>query len=770
MTVPPRPSRPRLRTALVALVAVLGAALAVHAPAAAQGLSLDPVPPAPALPARSATAVLVETLRGELAQLDTRLAELAPDDRKGRAATQARQQLRRLALDLLARGAEPGGVRDALAMHGFRLADVRRRVDILVGAFADDTLRVGDPPAPLGVRQRDLAVRRLERFVEVSPKAFAAATLSDREQIDATVAAATTDLGDAIAVLEGMRGGEVLGSGWPTPEELASARTATGASPSDENQPTDPAADLDPCDDANLASLSPKTGAAMRARCAAGDADLARLRVAAAFARAGAAALWLSQDERAALDERAARIAAVVGTPGTDTDLADALADLLDADTFLGVALATTKLDHDIDRASLESTLRLALFPDTARTASGGTVAFASDPSRLARAVARVTSVLRTSANAYARETPANLSRETKTLLRDFERAYRRAERTTYERLSALLTSADALSDPELVSLGRIQRDALLDIERVTASQRLVDAIGGVKPSAAPRVASHVRTVLRWLLEPARRGAALVTYEALEAQVGLFVPLPFEEELRRESDEAITLTGAQPRALIDAIDASRAAWADAWANGEGSGPAAKHMLELYRLMRFMDAFASGISAPETRDDIALLTRWGAFHATRASMSPAMVDVAASLKLATASAIAGDDKTLAAELDRLERHTPLIRLVGRLLDDARPWLEQRPDGATGVFAAIREPPSRSAWNLSQRDRLATLARFARELDQARRGRETESEAALLEYLASVSRSTLESLGEARSPIPPLPPLVEPATPPRKRDRK
>jgi len=767
MTAPPRHTRPSLRSALVATVV---AALVFGGRAVAQGLSLDPVPPAPTLPERSATTVLVETLRNELAQLDVRLDELAPDDRRQRAATHARQQLRRLALDLLARGAEPGGVRDALAMHGFRLADVRRRVDILVGAFADDTLRVGDPPAPLGVRQRDLALRRLERFADVSPKAFAAATLSDREQIDATVAAATSDLGDAIAVLEGMRGGEVLGSGWPTSEDLANARTAAGAAPTDDARPADAATDLDPCDEASLSSLPPKTAAAARARCGAADVDLARLRIAVAFARAAASAPWLAAEDRAALDERAALVASAVGAPGADTDLADAFTELLEADALLGLALGTTKLDHDIDRAALESTLRLALFPDAPRAKDGATVAFASDPARLARAVARITSILRTSTNAYARETPANLSRETKTLLRDFERAYRRAERTTYDRLSALLTSPEALSDPELVSLGRVQRDALLDVERVTSSQRLIDAVGGVKPSASARVASHVRTVLRWLLEPARRGAALVTYEALDAQVGLFVPLPFEEELRRESDEAITLTGAQPRALIDAIDASRAAWAEAWANGEGSGPAAKHMLEIYRLMRFMDAFASGISAPESRDDIALLTRWGAFHATRASMSPAMVDVAASLKLATASAIAGDDKTLAGELDRLERHTPMIRLIGRLLDESRPWLEQRPDGATGVFAAIREPPTRGAWNLAQRDRLATLARFARELDQARRGRETQSEEALLEYLASVSRVTLESLGEARSPVPPLPPLVEPATPQRKRDRR
>lgn len=758
-----RASAPRLLLRLRGAAAAT-LALAVAGAAPAQGLALDPVPPAPALADQGATIALVATLTDEIRSLESRMPEEIQANARLRATILARVQLRRLALDLLARGAEPGGVRDALAMYGFRLADVRRRTDLLLGSFADDSLRVGTPPAPLGVRLRDLAERRLRRFVEVSPKAFAASTLADRDQVDATVAAATRDLGDALAILEGMWTGEDLGSGWPTSDEIVAVRSTGGrpvSAPDAEPRPDgDDLRSADPCDPTTRETLLPATAAAVGRRCAAGDVDVPELRIAVALALAAASAEWLTANERDLLDRRAA---ALVDGSG-ERDLLSAQAEMLTTERRLAAALASARQARELDRDTVTGTVRLALFGG----AADGNV-LADDPPRLARAIRRLSDALELSALARSRKPDDSLPRDMRQLARDFERAYGRCESSTYERLPALLTRDDALSDPELVSLIPTQRDALADLDRIASAQRLVDAIAGVRPSAARKVAQHVRTMLRWMLDPSRRAAALTAFEALERQVALFSPLPFESELRQESAEAISLTAGQPRALANAIDSARAAWADGWASGEGGGAAAKRMLLLYRLLRLMDAFAAGVATPDERNDIALLTRWGAFHATRASMSPAMVDLTASLKLAANAATSGNDEVLATELGRLDRHTPMVQVVGRLLDELRPWLDSRPGSAAGVLAAIREPPQRDAWGFAARDRVASLARFARELDHVRRGGERDAEGPLLSYLADLSRSILETLGQERSPVPPLPPLAEPTLPPGRRDR-
>lgn len=123
-----------------------------------------------------------------------------------------------------------------------------------------------------------------------------------------------------------------------------------------------------------------------------------------------------------------------------------------------------------------------------------------------------------------------------------------------------------------------------------------------------------------------------------------------------------------------------------------------------------------------------------------------------------------------ELDRIERDAPLARLTGRLLNELGPWLATRPTGTTGVLAAIRVPAPEGAWGTSLKPTMAAIARFARELDFARRNGDTAREKPLLDYLADLARSALESLGAERSPVPALPQLTEPVTPVKRRDRK
>ncbi|MFO0826952.1 MAG: hypothetical protein U0572_02295 [Phycisphaerales bacterium] len=738
MSVLARPHR--LLVALVAFVSVW---------ANAQTLQLGPVPPAPPLPAKNAVSGLVEVLQEEVRTIEAK----HDDDETAKTCNATRARLRRMALDLLIRGAEAGPPRDGYAMQGLRLADVRRRIDVLLAGLADGSLTVGDPPRPLGVRERDLATRRLRRFVELAPQAFATASFDNPDQVEAAIANATSWLCDGIATLEG-KSPVSLTTGWPTAEELTAAGALASANVGAR------ASEPDPCDPALRAGASAALASAIAERCAKSEAvDAAAIAVALELASTAAQCAWMSDAERATIDDDAVRLAR-----GDDRmlPLRSAQSTLLSAER----RLAATKSAKDLDRAALEATLRRALFPE-----SSPDVALRDDPARLARAVQRVGEAVELAARFRAEsEQPDKAPRELRTTRRDFEKAYRRAETTTFARLSALLTDPDAMSDPELVSLVSAQREALADLDRLDRSGAIIEAIGGARPQAAKLVTGHVRTMLKWLLEPTRRAAGLVAFDALSRQVALFSPLPFEDALRRETPEATALSAGEPRKLCDAIDLARAEWADAWAAGEGGGDAARRMANLYRLTRTMAAFAAGMTAPESRDAAATLARWGGFHASRSSLAPALVDLSATTKLAALAAIARDDATLARELDRIERDAPLARFVGRMLDELGPWLDKRPTGATGALAAVRVPPTEASWGLKLKPTLAAIARFARELDFARRNGELEREKALVEYLAALSGSALEQLGAERSLVPVLPQLVEPATPAQRRDRK
>ncbi|GEM_PF-2887966 len=736
------------RRTTAALIATLALSLCTPERASAQTLRLDAVPQSPALGEVTAVTMMLETLNEELRALEAKQPESADD----RTAIDARVELRRIARDFLIRGAEPGPPHDALAMQGFRLADVRRRVDVLANGLVDGTITVGEPPRPLGVRERDVAMRRLRRFVDIAPKALAAARLDDPVQAEAALAAAITPLCDAVATLEGKLSGDALGSGWPTQADLASA--ALRSTPI--SQPTD----TDPCEPASRASAMPRTAAAIAERCAQPEiADNATIAIALDLDTSARAADWLTKGERETIDTNAA---ALVRGDVRVRSLRAAQSELLSTER----RFAATKAGKDIDRLQLDATVRRALFPEAFTD-----VAFADDPERLARAIRRVTEAIDIATRFRLRESSDDgLSRDIKTLKRDFEKAYRRSEATTFARLQALLTDTDALTSPELVTLVTATRDALGDLDRVDGSRRLIDAVGGARPQAGKIVAGHVRTMLRWLLEPSRRAVGLSAYEALRMQVAMFSPLPFEDSLRRETPEATALAAGEPTQLAEAIDLARAEWADAWAAGDGSGAAAQRMLRLHRLLSAMEAFAPGIDSPESREAVATLSRWGAFHATRASMAPALVDLTATTKLAALAAIARDDVALDRELDRIERDAPLSRLTSRLLGELAPWLTGRPTGSTGVLAAIRTPAPDDAWGAPLKSTLAAIARFARELDHVRRSGDAAREKPLLGYLATLSRSALESLGAERSPVPALPQLVEPVTPVKRRDRK
>lgn len=718
------------------------------ASAHAQTLDLDPVPPMPALRGESVTLSVTAALKEEIDQLDRPAEE--PADPLATAIRRARVEFRRFAHDLLARASADAGPVDILAMQGFRLADARRRVDLRLERVLEGSGTRPDGTArPLSVREKDRVGRLLTRFADLAPKALGNAALGELAQLDAAVAVALSPLIDALAILEERPTGDELGSGWPTSEELGTTSAAAA-------RPT--GAPDDPCDESGYGSLGAATVAGLRRFCLSDVRDDAK-RVEAAHAamklsRAATAAAWLDANDRTALDERAA---ALLDEQGSRT-LAGAVAALIEARTRLAASEGTKREEH----RELDDAIRRAAFPAVDRG-----VALTDAPSELARVVQRIAESVELGARARGGER-VEPPKEFRTAQRDAERRYRKVESASWGRMTAMLADEEALTNPEQMSVVREQREALRDLDRIAAVRGLVDSIGGVRPQAAHGVAARLRTIVRWLGEPTRRDDAIVAFDTLTLHVRMFLPLPYERELREGSDEALGFTAGKADELVRLIDLARAEWADAWATGNGTGPAAQRLVNLYRLLRAMADLSQG-QGPESRDAVAALSRWGGFHATRAALAPAMVDVRAMTQLATAAALSNDAPRLDRELARIERDAPLARLVGRLSRDLDPWLQTRPGDVLGQLVAIRAAPRDGAWGMALRPRLAAILRTARELDVARRGSRAEDERALVEHLSKLSRMTLESLAAERTPLPILPALDE-ADQGRTRDQK
>jgi hypothetical protein len=726
--------------AIAVVVALLAPGLA---PAShAQTLQLDPAAQAPPLPSPTATerlgAALQEELRGLAARSD--------DDPFRQTVRDARITLRRVAFDLLVRSDRslPGdpSIRDAIGLYGLRIADARRRIDVLLESFADGSIAVGAPPRPLGVRERDRARRELVRFIAVAPRAIGNADLSDLTQLDAAVATALGPLADAVATLEGLPTGDAIGTGWPDRAELERVGALAGQR---YRGPASSAANDsdDPCDEALRADCLPLTQQALAAACAGGAAAPEAIRRGAALASAAKASSWLSDEERSALDRRAAE---AIAAPPSETTLRllGAMALLLDLERRLAAS------PDPPARSVLVGPIRTVLFPDAG---AGAGVAFADDPGRLARVIERMAESIEIAIAARSRD-DERLPRELRPFVRPLQRTAARTEEATFRSWPRMLADANALTSPEFTGLVQAQRNAVADLDRLADAQASVDAISGVRPQAARGVMGRLVTLFRRMGEATRRDEAARTFDALRQQIALFAPLPYEAELRRETPEAVSFAAGEPRRLVEAIDLARANWADAWAAGDGSGPAAQRLHRLYRLTKAMEDLSTG-GLPESRAAAATLSRWGAFHSSRSALAPALTDLTALTKLATQAALAGEDARLDRELDQIARDTPLVQIAARLVNDLGPWLLRRPEGAIGPIAAVRTAPTPDAWGTDLRLRLATLARFARELEELRRQGPSKLEEPLVGFLRDVATSLLDSLGSPRSPVAALP---------------
>jgi hypothetical protein len=656
---------------IASIVAAVAVAVSLSARAGGQTLDLGAPPALPTLAEDNAVTRLARTVQEEIRSLEAERGGV-----EGREATvlAARIALRTMAFDLLARGGAEPLERSVAAMEGLRLADVRRSLDVaLAREFAAD-----GPARPM--RSRDRIVRRLERFAEIAPRAMAAPGLGEDEALDAALATALRPLVDAMAVMSGLEGGEVLGTGWPA-----------------------------------LAVTAPEDARA-------GTPDLAA-------SVAGCA--WLRPEERAAIDAEFA--AGEEEKPEGELRLRRARARLAETVESLG----------EDGRRRLER-----LEPTVVDSVRRALVAAAADRERLgvdrlARAVARMREplTLAASTDRLAEGLPRDLRQAGRPLV---DRATQ-ADRAALTGLRELLDRADAMSDPAVGGRLIAQRDAHADLGRLAEVERLSRSIGGIRPQAAEPLRRRLAKAARDLGDPGRRERSVAAIEALSDQVQRYLPMPFEDRLRRETSEAIDLCAGSPARLVAALDLARANWADAWAEGRSSGAEAVRLHDLWRLGRAMATVSSSTSLD--RDEAGRLSCWGGFHATRSTLGPALVDAAAQVRLAAVAAVAaGGEAELRRSLESLERDLPVWLLAATLRSRLAPWLADRPGPPLGLIAAAGEPPEPDSFGLASRADLATIARGVRELEELRRdGREAEAKA-LHRALSSVAARVLETVGE------------------------
>lgn len=685
-----------------------------------QVLDLASPPPLPALADDNAVTRLARTVQEELRSLE---AEAATAEGREAAVLAARITLRKVAFDLLARGGgEPLG-RSTVAMEGLRLADVRRSLDT---ALTREFSGAG-PTRPL--RSRDRIVRGLERFTEIAPRAMAAPGLDEPAALDAALATALRPLVDALAVMEGLEGGGILGTGWPAVTARPGRARATVELPTGL-----PAVDA--------AFAAPESMAA------AGRPETL------AFAAAVARSPWFTADDRSAIDVELAAMSE--GADDTTLRLVRAR----------GGLAATVAGFGDEDRRRLER-----IDPGVILTVRRAIVAAAADrerlgADRLARSVARMREPMELAASTdrIAGGLPRDLRIAGRPLL---DRAGK-ADRAAITTLGELLDREDALVDPATIGRLVAQRDAHADLDRLANVDRLARSVGGVRPQAAEPLRRRLGKAMRDLAEPARRDRAAAAFDALSNQVARYLPLPFELELRRETPEAIDLAAGGPARLVAAIDLARADWADAWAQGRSSGPEASRLHDLWRLTRAMATVAT--STGTDRAEAGRLSCWGGFHATRSTLGPALVDAVAQVRIA---AVAADEADRANDLGRslaaLERDLPIRLLAGTLRNRLSPWLDDRPAPPLGLLAAVREPPEPGAFGLASRADLATVARGVRELEELRRDGRTAEADILHRALSAIAARVLADLGEdAGSRLASLPDLPA-ADPPAGTDR-
>jgi len=346
---------------------------------------------------------------------------------------------------------------------------------------------------------------------------------------------------------------------------------------------------------------------------------------------------------------------------------------------------------------------------------------------------------------------PAELRGDLAVTERKLERAYTAAEEALIDRIGRIVSSPDALADPQLVSLLSNQKQYLDDVRRVRAAPEWIKQFRALDERLGEGLERQVRRLSAWLLDPARRQHAVLALGQLESQMNLFPQLPFEERLRSGDVTASAVTGDRQEELLRAVESRRREWAQAWATRGAGGEPANRMLLLFRLTQAMEDL-SEVAA--LGGDAGALNAWAAWELETRSVAGAVSDAPNRLRLATQSAISDNDDELRRQLNRIDDKATLAKLIGRVARAIGPAVEDLPGGAVGSLGQLVHPPDRGDWMIRHRPEVANVCRYTLERAFARRTDRGDVADASAAYVDALAADLLHVLGEQREPIPSL----------------
>ena len=690
----------------------------------AQRLNLDPAPPAPALPERNAASALAVALAQEVEPLTARARSAGDLAWK----IEASIAWRRVAHEMLVRGAEPGQPRNDLVEAGFRLADARGEFDRAIDRI------------PSQGRAFDRAREGLDRFV-AAPAVLRATPTAE------LAGALERALANANGVLEGA-GLPRVRNPWPVIGGAASSAESTPWSARLRHA-------------ARAESIPPEVAGSLERIAAAAeaaeqwsdlDAELGPicepLLEAPSLAASISKAKWMPESRRTELQARLARaVASSESADGRDAarlalEHLAAVARAIDATEALVRPISKSPRGPIDPARPLKAITALAsAAPDERETTS-----------RIER-LDMISPLLATMAEVRRRD-EADVRRSLRTLRRELSREALKSEEPVLRQVESLAAPDAHPTDPACASLLESQRRRIRAIAALDGIDRALGEIEARMPgSARPLEAKWIAT-LKSIGDAGRGETILPQAEAFVSQWNQVRELAAEKALRQGDAVVIELAAGRVPELLAALDSRRAAWAAAWSAGDGDKAIAAigPMLELFALVE--DAAALSRSRANPR----LIGRWGGWDDLGGV--PGSTDAMdARVALAVEALARNDDSALREALSVQAREAPIWRLRAQLLRVLAEPLAGLPDGLSGAIGRACLRPRSAALMSRRADDLFTLARYSREYLFALGDRDRERADRIHEFLRELAtdlRRDLEREIATTAPAPPSTP--------------
>ena len=355
---------------------------------------------------------------------------------------------------------------------------------------------------------------------------------------------------------------------------------------------------------------------------------------------------------------------------------------------------------------------------------------------------------------AFRSEETSAISRELRGEMRNvagrLQRAYLEAEAALITQLGSMSLNPGVIADPAFISLITNHQRALDDLLRLRRLPEWIEMAGRFNSQAATAIEGHLRQHAENVLNPARRQAAVSTLTAFEDQARLFGTLPFEKDLRDDTEIANALTNGRAVELLRRSQELRSQWTTMWARGESTGPVVAELTQLRRLLLTM----SDVGALRVigGSGSSRLNRWSAWEVPVDILGDSANDLTNRLRFATEAILTNNRDELLRQLDRLDDELPLPALVGRLDMIMGDRVESLPSGVVGAIGQVAFAPDRDSLHLVERPTLAEICRYALEAQYAERGNRAPLAGSIREYLNFIADELLDRLDQAVPPVP------------------